>query len=47
VPITDFTLHRTIYLIRPTMRRANRAIDAYWGFVHDPCNVDLLRLAEE
>jgi DNA-binding transcriptional LysR family regulator len=47
VPVTDFDLHRKIYLIRPEMQKANRAIDAYWGFVHDPSNADLLYLAEE
>ena len=47
VQVAGFDLHREIYLIRPEMQKANRAIDAYWGFVHDPSNTDLLRLAEE
>jgi DNA-binding transcriptional LysR family regulator len=47
VPVNDLELHREIYLIRPEIQRANRAIDAYWGFVHDPSNADLLRFAEE
>jgi DNA-binding transcriptional LysR family regulator len=47
VPVTGFDLRRTIYLIRPEIQKANRAIDAYWGFVHDPSNADLLHLAEQ
>ena len=47
VPVANFDLHREIFLIRPEIQKANRAIDAYWGFVHDPANNDLLRLAEE
>lgn len=47
VPVTDFDLHRKIYLIRPEIQKPSRAIDAYWGFVHDPSNADLLHLAEE
>jgi DNA-binding transcriptional LysR family regulator len=47
VPVTGFDLRRMIYLIRPEIQEANRAIDAYWGFVHDSANIDLLRLAEK
>lgn len=47
VPIAEFDLYREIYLIRPEIHKANRAIEAYWGFVHDTSNADLLRLAEE
>lgn len=47
VPVTGFDLHREIFLIRPELQKANRAIDAYWGFVNDPSNADLLRIAEE
>lgn len=47
IPIRDFELHRTIYLIKPEIQKTTRAIEAYWSFVHDPANADLLRLAEE
>ena len=46
VPVMGFDLRRKIYLIRPEMQASNRAIDAYWGFVHHPSNADLLRIAE-
>ncbi|MFC1960004.1 LysR substrate-binding domain-containing protein [Chloroflexota bacterium] len=47
VPVIDFDLRREIFLIRPELQKANRAIDTYWSFVHDPSNADLLSLAEE
>jgi len=46
IPVVDFDLRRTIYLIKPGVQETNRAIEAFWGFVHDPSNSDLLRLAE-
>ena len=46
IPIKDFDLHRKIYMIRKTLHPANRALEAFWAFVHDPANVDLLLLAE-
>lgn len=47
VPITGFDIRRKIYLVRPEMNEANRAVEAFWGFVHDPLNVDLLQMAEK
>lgn len=46
VPVAGFDLHRKIYLVRPKMHDPHRAIEAFWGFVHDPSNQDLLRAAE-
>jgi DNA-binding transcriptional LysR family regulator len=46
VPVTDFDLHRKVYLIRSEVREPHRAVEAFWGFVHDPVNADLLHLAE-
>jgi len=46
VPVAGFDLRRKIHMVRNTMHPANRAVEAFWGFVHDPANVDLLRLAE-
>lgn len=46
VPVAGFDIRRKIYLVRPEMYEANRAVDAFWGFVHDPLNTDLLRMAE-
>lgn len=47
IPITDIDLRRQIYMIRPEMYSPNRAVEAFWSFVHDPVNVDLLRMAEQ
>ncbi len=41
-----FDLRRKILMVRNTMHPANRAVEAFWGFVHDPANAELLRLAE-
>jgi len=46
VPVAGFDLRRQIHMVRNTMHPANRAVEAFWGFVHDPANADLLRLAE-
>ncbi len=46
IPIMDFDSHRKIYMIRKKLHAANRALEAFWAFVHDPTNVDLLLLAE-
>jgi DNA-binding transcriptional LysR family regulator len=46
VPVVGFDLHRKVYLIRAEVHEPHRAVEAFWGFVHDPSNADLLRLAE-
>ena len=46
VPVVGFDLRRRVYLIRSEVKEAHRAVEAFWGFVHDPVNADLLRLAE-
>ena len=46
VPVADFDLRRKVYLIRSDVHEPHRASEAFWGFVHDPRNTDLLRLAE-
>lgn len=45
VPVADFELQRTIYMVRRALDTPNRAQEAFWNFVHDPSNADLLRLA--
>ncbi len=46
IPVMGCELHRKVYLIKPEIHKTNRAIEAFWGFVHHPSNADLLRLAE-
>jgi DNA-binding transcriptional LysR family regulator len=47
IPVAGCDLHRKVYLVKPEIHETNRAIEAFWGFVHDPSNADLLRLAEK
>jgi LysR family transcriptional regulator, low CO2-responsive transcriptional regulator len=46
VPVSDFDLRRKLYMMRYKLRTPQRAVEAFWGFVHDPLNADLLHLAE-
>jgi DNA-binding transcriptional LysR family regulator len=46
IPIAGVDLRRQIYMIRSDKYYANRAIEAFWSFVHDPVNADLLQIAE-
>ena len=45
VPVAGLDLKREIYMVRPVLDTPNRAQEVFWGFIHDPANVDLLRLA--
>ena len=46
IPVVGFRLQRKVYMVRQKRQAANRAVEAFWGFVHDPTNIDLLNLAE-
>jgi DNA-binding transcriptional LysR family regulator len=46
IPVDGFDLHRKIYMLRKPYPLPNRAVEAFWGFIHDPSNADLLRMAE-
>jgi DNA-binding transcriptional LysR family regulator len=46
VPIEGVRLHRTIFMLRKKYPVPNRAVEAFWGFIHDPDNADLLLMAE-
>lgn len=45
VPIEGLNLVRTIYMVRKRLDDSNRPSDAFWSFVHDPSNRDLIELA--
>jgi DNA-binding transcriptional LysR family regulator len=47
VPVAGFELYRRVFMVQPNIREANRAVEAFWGFVHDPSNEDLLRMAKK
>lgn len=46
ISVRDVDLHRKIFMIRKKLHAANRALDCFWAFVHDPANHDLLLAAE-
>ena len=45
VPVDGLNLVRTIYMVRKRLKESSRPADAFWGFVHDPSNQDLIELA--
>jgi DNA-binding transcriptional LysR family regulator len=44
LPVDGFDLHRKIFMVRKSLDTHQRAQEVFWGFVHDPANVDLLKL---
>jgi DNA-binding transcriptional LysR family regulator len=44
VAVRGLDLRRTIYMIRDRMGPSGRPQEAFWGFVHDQSNADLLQL---
>jgi DNA-binding transcriptional LysR family regulator len=46
IPVIGLDLHRTVYMIRKKLIAPNRPQDVFWSFIHDPGNLDLLKLAE-
>jgi DNA-binding transcriptional LysR family regulator len=47
VPIVGVNLQRKVYMVRRAMESPNRAQEAFWGFVHDPSNNDLIQKAAD
>jgi DNA-binding transcriptional LysR family regulator len=47
IPVEGLNLERTIYMVRNSLTGSHRPRDAFWSFVHDPENADLLRLPEK
>jgi len=46
IPVVGLDLERKIYMVRRAMEAPNRPQEVFWGFIHDPSNADLLRMAE-
>lgn len=42
VNVEGWALHRRAFLTRKILRSPQRVTDAFWTFVHDPSNIDLL-----
>lgn len=47
VSVTGMALKRTIYMIRRSLDTPYRPQEAFWGFVHNPSNADLLSMASQ
>jgi len=47
VKIEDISLRRKMYMVRKRLDAPHRPQEAFWSFVHDPANLDLLQLAEQ
>ena len=47
IPVRGVDLRRQVYMVRKHMQVPNRALEDFWGFVHDSINADLLHLAEK
>lgn len=47
VPVVGFDLHRQVYMVQKSLRDSSRAIDAFWVFVHNPANTDLLSIVDD
>jgi DNA-binding transcriptional LysR family regulator len=46
IEVRGLNLRRTIYMVRNRLEASNRAQEAFWSFVHDESNIDLLRLPD-
>jgi DNA-binding transcriptional LysR family regulator len=46
VEVRGLNMRRTIYMVRNRLEAPNRPQEAFWSFIHDESNVDLLHLPE-
>jgi DNA-binding transcriptional LysR family regulator len=46
IPVIGFELRRKIYMMRKRLDAPHRPQEAFWSFVHDPSNADILQMAE-
>ncbi|HMK07771.1 MAG TPA: LysR family transcriptional regulator [Anaerolineales bacterium] len=46
VEVKGLSMRRTIYMVRSRVESVNRPQEAFWSFVHEDANADLLRLPE-
>lgn len=47
IVVDGLDLKRTIYMARKANSSPHRPRDAFWGFIHDPENADLIHLPEQ
>jgi DNA-binding transcriptional LysR family regulator len=47
VKVDGINLVRTIFMVRKRLKESHRPADAFWGFVHDTSNRDLIEMASK
>lgn len=47
VHISGLNLQRKVFMVRKRISAPHRPRDAFWSFIHDPSNADLLRMASQ
>jgi len=45
IPVDGLHLVRNIYMIRKRLKGSNRPQEAFWSYIHDPSNLDLIQSA--
>ena len=45
IPVEGLNLVRTVFMVRKRLKVYHRPADAFWGFIHDPTNKDLIDMA--
>lgn len=46
IEVEGLTMHRRIFMVRKAIHSPHRVTEAFWSFVHDPSNQDLLPMPE-
>jgi len=46
IKVADTDMHRKVYMVRKSLQTPSRAVEAFWGFVHESANRDLIHMAE-
>ncbi|HUH96351.1 MAG TPA: LysR substrate-binding domain-containing protein [Anaerolineales bacterium] len=47
IAVEGLALYRKVYMVRQRLSDPPRPRDAFWSFIHDPSNADILRLAQQ
>jgi DNA-binding transcriptional LysR family regulator len=47
IAVEGLSLYRKVYMVRKRLSEPHRPRDAFWSFIHDPSNADILKLAEQ
>lgn len=45
ITVEGMSLYRKIFMVRKRISSPHRPRDVFWGFIHDPSNADILKMA--